>query len=378
MTESLPILSAAAADRIATPALLIWSDRVDANIGQMVRIAGRAERLRSHCKTHKMHEVTRRLITAGITHHKAATTAEAMMLARAGADDVLLAAHVVGPGVHQVQQLASTFPDTVFSVLADNPELISELSAAFERSGAVIGVMLDLDVGLHRTGIDPSSREADELYGQIGSSPGLVPTGLHIYDGHQHQSSFDERSAAVRLAWQSVEHFLDRLEADGYRVPELVCGGTPTFPVYTQFDDPRIRLSPGTCVLHDAGYARAFPDLKFELSALLATRVISRPGTRRLTLDLGYKAVAADPPDGSRVVIPDLPDARFVLHNEEHLVAETDRAEEFKSGDLLLAVPVHICPTTALHEFATVIENGEIVDRWNVTARHRLGGEFCS
>ena len=370
--DSLPQLSLPAAGRLQTPTLLLWTDRLNHNIRQMVATAGSAERLRPHCKTHKMHEVTRRLIGAGITQHKAATPAEAQMLANAGAGDVLLASQVVGPAVSLLQQLVRSFPETTFSVIADDAGPVSELSREFERTGTVVGVMLDLDVGQHRTGVAPDSSDADDLYALIGSLPGLVPAGLHIYDGHQQQTSVEERRGAVCQAWQPVQRLIDRLEASGHQIPELVCGGTPTFPVYTEFEDPRIRLSPGTCVLHDAGYGSHFPDLKFVPAAALATRVVSRPTANRITLDLGHKAVAADPPDGSRVVLPELPGARFVLHNEEHLVVESDRAEEFSPGDLLLAIPVHICPTTALHDFVTLIEHGEIVERWNVTARHRL------
>jgi D-serine deaminase-like pyridoxal phosphate-dependent protein len=104
----------------------------------------------------------------------------------------------------------------------------------------------------------------------------------------------------------------------------------------------------------------------------LLTRVVSRPSSDRLTLDLGSKAVATDPPMGRRLVIPELPDAKQVVHNEEHLVLETPRAKDFAPGDALLAVPRHICPTVALHKDVYVISEGRLVDRWPVTARDRF------
>ena len=102
-----------------------------------------------------------------------------------------------------------------------------------------------------------------------------------------------------------------------------------------------------------------------------STRVVSRPTADRIMLDLGYKAMASDPPVGQRCTFPDLPDAKAVLQNEEHLVLETARAGEFQPGDALFAVPVHICPTSALHQQAFVISGGKLVDRWDVAARDR-------
>src|SRR4029453_140978 len=102
---------------------------------------------------------------------------------------------------------------------------------------------------------------------------------------------------------------------------------------------PAIELSPGTIVFHDWGYGESFPDLAFTPAALMLTRVISRPTADRVTLDLGYKAGASDPPAGNRVLFPDLPDAKAVLQNEEHLVLETAQAHRFQPGDELWAIP---------------------------------------
>ena len=129
--------------------------------------------------------------------------------------------------------------------------------------------------------------------------------------------------------------------------------------------------SPGTCTLQDVGYATRYPDLPFTPAAALLTRVISRPRPGRICLDLGHKAVAADPP-APRLTLLDVPDAVLSTHNEEHLIVDTARADALPPGTPLLALPVHICPTSALHRFAYVIENGELVDRWEVTARDRV------
>jgi D-serine deaminase-like pyridoxal phosphate-dependent protein len=112
--------------------------------------------------------------------------------------------------------------------------------------------------------------------------------------------------------------------------------------------------------------------MDFEPAVVMLTRVISRPSPDRLTCDLGNKSVASDPPKGQRVFFPDLPDAVQVLHNEEHLVLQTPLAERYQPGDELYAIPRHVCPTSALHRQAYVIDGGKLVEMWDVTARDRF------
>src|SRR3989442_10170788 len=109
----------------------------------------------------------------------------------------------------------------------------------------------------------------------------------------------------------------------------------------------------------------------FEPAALLLPRVMSRPTANRVTFDLGYKAVASDPPAGKRCILLDVPEYEPVLQNEEHFVIETPAAARFTPGDEVYALPTHICPTCALHRFAYVVENQGVVDRWEIAARDR-------
>jgi D-threonine aldolase len=153
----------------------------------------------------------------------------------------------------------------------------------------------------------------------------------------------------------------------------MVFGGTPTFPVFATMEIAGAECSPGTCVLNDANYGSWFQDMTdFTPAALLLTRVISRPTANRVTFDLGYKAVASDPPAGKRCTLLNVRDAVAVLHNEEHLVVETPDAEKYQPGDVAYAMPSHVCPTSALHQFAYVVENGVVVDRWKIASRNRM------
>jgi D-serine deaminase-like pyridoxal phosphate-dependent protein len=164
----------------------------------------------------------------------------------------------------------------------------------------------------------------------------------------------------------------DNLETRGLPVERIVGGGTPTFPVWARLDLPGLECSPGTCVLHDTGYGSKFREMTFTPAAVLLSRVISRPSPTRLTTDLGYKAVASDPPAGQRVTLLNVPDYKAVLQNEEHLVVETPEAERFTPGDPVYAIPTHICPTCAMHRTAYIVENGKITDQWEIVARDRM------
>lgn len=356
---------------LESPSLLVVADQVCNNIDRMIETAGTADRLRPHCKTHKMAEVVRLLLERGVSRHKAATIAECEMLADAGAKDIVFAYNPVGPNIDRVIRLVQQFPDVRLAVTGDHEKPLQQLSTAAQKAGVTIGVLLDVDIGLRRTGIDARSPKALEIYRVIHDLPALTPAGFHVYDGHNHQEPLEDRMRAVMDEWPSVVELRDACVAAGIDVPELLCGGTPTFPVFAQIDDPTIRLSPGTSIFQDAGYGSLFPDLGFHPAALLVTRVVSRPAAGRLTLDLGNKAVAADPPKGHRVFFPDLPEAVQVIHNEEHLVLETPLAENYEPGDVLLGIPVHVCPTSALYQSASIVNDGKLIGDWEVTARNR-------
>lgn len=354
---------------VPTPSLLVYPDRVDENLRRMIARAGGPQRLRPHIKTHKLPQIVARQVALGIVKCKAATIAEAEMAARAGAQDIILAAQLVGPNPARLAALARAFPAVRFATIADDPAAVRGLGAAATAVGVTFDVLVDLDVGMHRTGIAPGAAAA--LYREIASTPGLRAAGLHAYDGHARQRELAERREVVAPEFAKVLALRTELQAAGLPVPAVVCGGTPTFAVHAPHAATAdVECSPGTCVLWDAGYGGQLPDLEFRQAAVLLTRVISRPGANRLCLDLGHKSVASEMPH-PRALFPALPDAKAVVHSEEHLVLETARAAEIPVGTALFAVPMHICPTVALHDRVLVVREDRVVDEWPVVARAR-------
>jgi D-serine deaminase-like pyridoxal phosphate-dependent protein len=264
--------------------------------------------------------------------------------------------------------LIALYPEARFATIVDDADAAQALSAALRSERQSAEVLVDLDVGMGRTGIPPGP-QAVELYRLIAKLDCLRPGGLHVYDGHARDRELADRTKTVDAAFAPVARLREELEAAGLPVPRIVAGGTPTFPIHARHAERE--CSPGTCVLWDVSYAGKFPDLEFLPAALLLTRVISKPGRNRLCLDLGYKAVASDNPD-PRAQFLDLPDAKMLVHSEEHMAVGAEQAQRFKVGDPLYAIPYHVCPTCALHREAVVIENHRAVERWRIVARDRV------
>ncbi len=352
-----------------SPSLVIDRAQVRANLEGMVRFAGGADRLRPHVKTHKMPAIVKMCEELGVHKHKCATIAEAEMVAAAGGKDILLAYPLVGPNIARFRKLRDAYPGSTFRVLADHPDATRALSAGFADSAEPLSVLVDIEVGMGRTGIAPD--QADDLYALIDSLPGLKADGISAYDGHVNAADLDERAAQAAPGIAATFALRKRLEARGFQVPRIVFGGTPSFAIHAKSQEPGIECSPGTCTLHDIGYWTKHPDLPFKPAAYLLTRVISHPRLGRLCLDLGHKAVAADPP-GARLTLLDVPDAKLGGQSEEHLVVDVPDTTPYPPGTPLLAIPMHICPTCALHRFAYVVEDGQVVDRWEVGARDRV------
>jgi D-serine deaminase-like pyridoxal phosphate-dependent protein len=357
-------------ERLLSPSLIIFEGIVRSNLAAMIAMVGSPDRLRPHVKTHKMAAIVQIQTSLGLHKHKCATIAEAEMIAEAGGADVLVAYPLVGPNIDRFLKLIVAYPGTIFRAMVDNPDSATALSNAASALSGPISTLVDLDVGMGRTGIAPDDSAAD-LYRLVAKLPNLRADGLHAYDGHQRASDPEERRKASLEGLKPVLELRQRLIESGYPVPELILGGTPTFPIHAACGIPGTECSPGTSTLHDASYTSKFPDLPFLPAALLFTRVISRPRAGRMTLDLGHKAVAADPV-GARLVLIDLPDATFGGQSEEHLVVEFADSRDYPPGRELLAIPMHICPTVALHRAAYVVRDGEVVDEWEVSARNRV------
>ena len=220
-------------DQLDSPALVIYPDRVKANIRLAVEMVdGNTSALRPHIKTHKSPDATRLLLEAGISKFKCATIAEAEMLALCGAKDILLAYQPVGPKLDRFVSLIRQYPATQFSCLIDNETAAREMDTVFSAAGLRVPVYIDLNVGMNRTGILPGE-PALHLYKMASNTRGILPVGLHAYDGHIRDTDFDKRTQQCDAAFAKVAALKDALIAAGLSgpagaAPIIVAGGSPS------------------------------------------------------------------------------------------------------------------------------------------------------
>ena len=289
------------------------------------------------------------------------------MVAQNGGRDVLIAYQPVGPNIERLVTLKDTYPDVHFSCVVDNETTIQSITNAATKYKLDIDLYLDIDNGMHRTVVaDLTTMQA--LVEQISHSPGVTFAGLHVYDGHIHEPDLQLREQQCLADFEIVNELIGLLNDQNIIIPNLITGGTPTFPIHAQFKNRQ--LSPGTPLLWDNGYGEAFKDLPFKHAAVVMSRVISRPPDRKVCLDLGYKSIASEM-SHPRVFLLNVDDYHIKNHSEEHMVLQFNHNKIPQIGDIIYGIPTHICPTVALYEDAYIIDNHEVIDKYTIQARKR-------
>lgn len=354
-------------EKLDSPTLTIFKDRVIQNIETILTMVKEVSHLRPHIKTHKSAEVSKMMIDAGIHKFKCATIAEAEMLGQNGAKDVLLAYQAVGPKINRLISLIQSYPNTQFACLIDNVVSATKISEQADIQQIVIPVYIDVNVGMNRTGIT-SAKISDEWIQNIKSLTGIQLMGIHVYDGHIHDVDLAIRQEKVASYLPKVEKVVELLKHNqvGH---QIIMGGSPTFPIHLQNEG--IECSPGTFVFWDKGYLDICPEQPFLPAAVLVTRVISIIDEQRLCVDLGYKSIASENPLNRRVYFLNEPEAIPVGHSEEHMVLQLSNTSKYQIGDVFYALPIHICPTVALYKDLKIISDHKWTESWETTARVR-------
>jgi len=358
-------------DALETPAMLLFQDQMDHNIRSVCDLVGGGQNLMAHVKTHKSEAVARKQMEQGITGFKCATLKELEMVLQAGAEKAIL----TYPQCQEIKierfcDLVASYPDAWIAAIVSLPFHLNVLATVATRREQTLRVMLDLDVGMHRTGIG-FGPDADQLYREIDTHPYLEASGLHLYDGHENHSDVVQREAAAQGHIESLQNYQRQIEADGMPVPYVVAGGSWSFPYYARTEG--MYGSPGTFIYWDTGYSATMPDMPFRWAALVLTQVVDRyPDAGTITTDLGYKAICGDIPLEERAALLGHDAAQLILQDEEHGVFRFPD-DLPRVGDYLLAVPGHACPTAIRYPGIHVLDTaGNVVDYYLHTARDRL------
>jgi D-serine deaminase-like pyridoxal phosphate-dependent protein len=355
---------------VLTPALLLYPEILAANIDRTVALlGGNPNRWRPHIKTAKLGYTLRMLVARGIRNFKCATTLELLRACENGATDVLLAYPSVGANALRVREIAIQFPRTRISVLAENERQIHQWG------GSSVGIFLDINPGMNRTGIDQNDGgSVVHLVSEIAANH-LDFRGLHYYDGQYGGLAEPQRTEQTHAGYHRLLNLVSNLERSGVRVPELITAGTPTFPGSLSFEGFRSaqfthRISSGTIVYCDATTFAQLPDLQgYRPAVLVLARVVSHPRQNIVTCDAGHKAVSADAGVPTCVVVG-YPELAPLSPSEEHLpLAVQEGAAAPQIGDPLFLLPRHICPTVNNFDQAVLVRNEAVESIEQVSAR---------
>ena len=204
-------------DNVLTPALVIYPDILDSNISRTLHLLdGHPDRWRVHIKTAKLAYTMERLVTRGIRNFKCATTLELLLACRCGAADVLLAYPTMGANARRVREIADEFPNVRISVLAENATQLQQWR------GSRLGIFLDINSGMNRTGIEESHAEEILHLTRAIAAAGLDFRGLHYYDGHHGALPEPQRTAAAHSGYDRLINIVSALERGGIQVVERV------------------------------------------------------------------------------------------------------------------------------------------------------------
>ena len=346
---------------LETPALLLDLDIARKNIAVM---AGHMERagksLRPHTKTHKAPQIARLQVDAGAIGVSTATAWEAIVMIDAGVDDILVANEVVGPS--RIRALAEAARDGRVTVAVDSAANLDDLSAAAVAAGSVIGVLVEVDVGMNRGGVR-SKEEALDVARHAVSLPGIEWRGAMGYEGH----CMLEPDRALRVTKQgtAMTHLfevVDHLAADGIECEIVSAGGTGTYDLIAAH--PRVtELQAGSYVFMDAFHGSLIPG--FDVALTVLATVMGRHGDR-VILDAGRKGVGIDLMLPSPVGI----EATTAFVDEEHTGIDVPESSPLRYGDTVELMAGYGPTTVNLYGRYHVIEGGVVTDIWPVMARY--------
>lgn len=353
---------------VDTPALILDLDAFERNLARMAdAVRGKRARLRPHAKSHKCAEIALQQVAAGAVGVCCQKVSEAEALIAGGVGDVLIANEVVGAG--KLDRLAALARSAKIGVCVDAARSVADLDAAAARAGVRLDVLVEINVGGDRCGVEPGA-PALALARAIAASGNLRFAGLQAYHGGaQHLRSIASRRDAIERAVGLVRATRESLEAGGVACETVTGAGTGTFPLELAsgvYDE----LQPGSYIFMDADYNRNEADAawpQFEQSLFVWATVMSRPTAARAMVDAGLKASSVD---SGMPQVWKLPGVEFVKASDEHGVLVIAPGVEAPAlGAKLLLVPGHCDPTVNLHDWFVCVRRGVVEALWPVCAR---------
>jgi D-serine deaminase-like pyridoxal phosphate-dependent protein len=375
---------------LPTPSVLIDKTRLERNVDRMqAAVDARGIRLRPHAKTHKSPVLARLQIDRGAVGICCAKLGEAEVFADAGIEDIRLPYPLHPVNADRVITLLDR---THLSFIVDDLEIARGWSRAMEQHGKTVDVLVKVDVGFHRCGIDPDDRRAAETVARIAELPGLSFRGLLSHAGHGYGATSEEEASVIASSEaRLLTELRDAVKQLGPPVEEISVGATPTARYSVQ--QPGItEMRPGNYIYYDrtqVGLGSATWD---DCALTVLARVVSTPAPDRLILDCGSKTLTNDlargfagASAGYGVIFESLdsaqPNSALVIErlSEEHATVRVlGGAASFRTGDLARVVPNHSCVVSNLVDAVWLVAGGDgtnrcdVLDQMPIAARGRI------
>jgi len=354
---------------VDTPALLLDLDAFERNLDRLHQsLAGFKVRVRPHAKSHKCPEIALRQMARGAVGVCCQKVSEAEAMVEGGVMNVMVSNEVIGAG--KIARLAALGKRARVSVCVDDAQNIADLDAAARAARATLDVLIEVNVGANRCGVNPG-QPVVELANRITASKNLRFAGLHAYQGAaQHARTPAERHDAISKAAQQVRMTLEMLHEYGIK-PEFITGaGTGTY-LHEAGSGIYNEIQPGSYIFMDADYNRNLdedgkPLRYFEQSLFVWTTVMSHAVAERAVVDAGLKALSVD---SGMPLVADLPGVEFLRASDEHGVLRLPAETKVKVGDKIRLIPGHCDPTVNLYDWIVGVRGDKVESVWPVTAR---------
>jgi D-serine deaminase-like pyridoxal phosphate-dependent protein len=335
-------------------------------------LAPTGAKLRAHAKTHKSPVIAKLQMARGAVGNCVQKVAEAEILAWGGIPDILVSNEVVGAA--KLARLCALSRIAKVAVCADDAAQVAAIESAAADAGIRMTVLVEIDVGAGRCGIQPGP-DAVALAKRIAASKHLVFGGLQAYHGSaQHKRTPAERRTLVGGAIDASRRTVEQLRQQGLDCPIVGGAGTGTFEIESA-SGLYNEIQAGSYIFMDADYARnqvesGAPVSTFRHALFVLSTVMSQAQPGVAVLDAGHKAVAVD---SGLPTVWQRPDIRYTGASDEHGKLEfASETTAPKLGEKLRLVPGHCDPTVDKFDWYVGVRNGRVECLWPVAARGGL------